>query len=471
MTANSFLNKTPNAGNRRTYTISVWVKRSVLGSNPIFTAYESPFTSNSGEILLHFDGDDTLHFRQWNGSSPYIILMITQRKFRDTTAWYHIVAAIDTTQSTEANRVKIYINGTQETGFSTSSYPSQNLETRFNDNIQHTIGTGEDVGRKYFDGQMAHFHFVDGTAYPASTFAETDSTTGVWKPKLGPSVTYGTNGFFLKFLNANSLGADSSGNSNDYSVNGNLKQSNSTPTNKFATFNPRGTHVDYRTTVYQLHAGHTFWGTTGTTRCNSIDMCFQGGKWYWECKIEKANATATMGVYCTDFSSPKRIEQFVGDISLQNQANGGKRAVSYLADSSSSKIQNGGSTVTYGANASDGDIIMMAFDSATGKNWFGINGTWNNAPGTSNVGNPATGANDSGTPLVNTDNNLMSFYVGGRASDSTNRYMYINFGHGFFGTTAVSSANADGNGKGIFEYAPPSGFLALCSENIQSDGG
>ena len=105
MTANSFLNKTPNAGNRRTYTISVWVKRSVLGSNPIFTAYESPFTSNSGEILLHFDGDDTLHFRQWNGSSPYIILMITQRKFRDTTAWYHIVAAIDTTQSTEANRV------------------------------------------------------------------------------------------------------------------------------------------------------------------------------------------------------------------------------------------------------------------------------------------------------------------------------------------------------------------------------
>jgi len=200
-------------------------------------------------------------------------------------------------------------------------------------------------------------------------------------------------------------------------------------------------------------------------------MCFQGGKWYWECKIEKANMLATLGVYMTDFSSPKRIEQFNADLALQSAANGGKRAVSFLTSASSSQIQNAGSTVTYGANCSDGDIIMFAFDSATGKVWTGRNGTWNNAPGTSNVGNPASGTYDSGTVLTNTDNDLMSFYISGRNSDSTNRYMYINFGHGYFGTTAVASANADGNGKGSFEYAPPTGFLALCSSNIQSDGG
>ena len=114
---------------------------------------------------------------------------------------------------------------------------------------------------------------------------------------------------------------------------------------------------------------------------------------------------------------------------------------------------------------------MMAFDSATGKNWFGRNGTWFNAPGTSNVGDPAAGTNDSGTVLVNTDNDLMSFYVSGRNASSANKTMDINFGHGYFGTTPVASANADSNGKGSFEYAPPTGFLALCSENIQTDGG
>jgi len=467
MTANSYLSKTPSASNRKTMTFSVWVKRSALGSSPIFTANTDISSDASGHFA--FDGDNTLHYRSWNSSS-YDFLTITKRKFIDTTAWYHIVVAQDTTQATDTNRIKIYINGVQET-LSTATYPSQNYDGYFNSNILHNVGRGNDVGIKFFEGQMAHFHFVDGTAYTPSTFGETDSTSGIWKPKTNPSVTYGTNGFFLKFENSGALGTDSSGNTNTYAVSGNLKQSISTPNNKFPTCNPRGTADGYDTSVYQLHAGHTALMTTGVNRVQPIDMCFQGGKWYWECKIEKANNSSTLGVYMTDFSSAKRIEQFNADLALQSASVGGKRAVSFLADASSSKIQNAGSTVTYGANCSDGDIIMFAFDSATGKVWTGRNGTWNNAPGTSNVGNPAAGTYDSGTVLTNTDNDLMSFYISGRASDSTNRYMYINFGHGYFGTTAVASANADGNGKGSFEYAPPSGFLALCSSNIQSDGG
>jgi len=463
MTANSYLSKTPSASNRKTMTFSVWVKRRALGFGMIYT-------SNAGNGYFIFDNDNTLHYRSWNGSS-YDFVMVTKRKFLDTTAWYHILVAQDTTQATDTNRIKIYVNGVQETAFSTSTYPSQNYDGYFNNNVEHTIGKGDDGGTRYFEGQMAHFHFVDGTAYTPSTFGETDSTTGIWKPKTNPSVTYGTNGFFLKFENSGALGTDSSGNSNTYTVNGNLKQSISTPSNKFPTFNPRGTADGYDTLVYQLDAGHTALMTTGVNRVQPIDMCFQGGKWYWECKIEKANMFATLGVYMTDFSSAKRIEQFNADLALQTAAVGGKRAVSFLADSSSSQIQNAGSQVAYGANCSDGDIIMFAFDSATGKVWTGRNGTWNNAPGTSNVGDPAAGTNDSGTVLTNTDNDLMSFYISGRNSDSTNRYMYINFGHGYFGTTAVASANADGNGEGAFEYAPPTGFLALCSKNIQSDGG
>ena len=468
MTADSYLSKTPNASNRKTLTISVWLKRSSLGSSPIFTANTDISSDASGHFA--FDGDDTLHFRSWPGSSPYAFLQMTQRKFVDTTAWYHILVAQDTTQATASNRIKIYINGVQESVKSSSTQPAQDYDGFFNSNILHNVGRGNDAGIKFFEGQMAHFHFVDGTAYTPSTFGETDSTTGIWKPKTNPSVTYGTNGFFLKFENSGALGTDSSGNTNTYAVSGDLKQSISTPSDKFPSFNPRGTNRDYDTAVYQLHAGHTALMTTGVTRVQPIDMCFAGGKWYWEAKIEKNNNSSTLGVYLTDATSGKRIEQFNADLALQTASNGGNGALSFLAGSSS-LIQMGNTTTSYGTGISDGDIIMFAFDSATGKVWTGRNGTWFNAPGTSNVGNPATGANDSGKTLTNNDNELYSFYIGGRNSDSTNRTIDINFGHGYFGTTAVASANADGNGKGSFEYAPPSGFLALCSSNIQSSGG
>jgi hypothetical protein len=469
--ANSYLSKDfGSAGNKKTMTFSFWVKRGTVTADgdqfigDAQTGYPSHF--------ILFQSDDKLSIRSQAGVSGATLRFTTLRKFIDTTAWYHIVIAIDTTQASADDRCKVWVNGVQETAFSTSDQTNgfgQNSDTYFNNG-----DSDEYIGKyasDYARFTLAHYHFVDGTAYTPSTFGETDSTTGIWKPKTSPSVTYGTHGFFLKFENSGALGTDSSGNSKTWTVNGNLRQSISTPNDKFPNLNPRGTANGYGTAVYTLDSGTTALMTTGVNRVAPIDMCFQGGKWYWECKIEKANMSATLGVYMTDFSSAKRIEQFNADLALQSASVGGKRAVSFLADSSSSKIQNAGSTVTYGANCSDGDIIMFAFDSATGKVWTGRNGTWNNAPGTSNVGDPAAGTNDSGTVLTNTDNDLMSFYISGRNSDSTNRYMYINFGHGYFGTTAVASTNADGNGKGSFEYAPPTGFLALCSSNIQSDGG
>ncbi len=477
--ANSYLSKTPNASNRKTYTISLWLKRSALGvsspyqAHPIFTAYESPFTSSSGEILLHFDGDDTLHFRQWNGSSPYVLLLITDKKFKDTTSWYHIVASVDTTQATDSNRIKLYANGELLT-LATAGYPSQDYDTRFNANVQHTIGTGTDGTQKFFDGQMAHFHFVDGTALTPSTFGETDSTTGEWKPKLNPSVTYGTNGFFLKFENSGALGTDSSGNSNTYAVNGDLKQSISTPSNNFCTLDANQaydkTHVDY--------AGTAFLGTSTNARgCASTQMV-KNGKWYFEVKVEtdrtsSDGATISIAKNGTHAQRRWRNETASAIVGKETGSNGCE-GITYQPMTSTPNIidDGGGGTVNYGSTASANDIIMVAVDlsAATSKIWFGKNGTWFNAPSTSSAGDPANG-NYPGLSFAKGDDfwgiNITSVV---NAADNANKYMFCNFGEGRFGTTAVASGNADDNSVGVFEYDVPAGFYAICTRNIKDYG-
>ena len=471
--ASAYLSKaTTSAGNQRTYTVSMWVRLSSTenSSRTLFSSDIEDDGSNHGSWSIEADG--LIKFINLTGGS-LVTNFQSNPKFYDTTAWYHMVLRVDTTQASANDRIRMYVNGSQVTSFAHSTTPNQNTDTGvFKSGNATLIGIRHPSSSpNYFEGNMAHVHIVDGTSLGPDTFAETDSTTGMWKPILEPSVTYGTNGAFLKFENASNLGEDSAG-SNDFTVNGQLKQSNSTPHNKFPSLNPRGTHHTYDTNVYILDAGHRFLGTTGTTRLNMIDMCFAAGKWYWEAKIEKNDAKATLGVFLSDHSSGKRIYQSesVGDLALQSAGNGGNCAISFLAESTS-KIQQSNSTTNYGTGVSDGDIIMFAFDSATGRVWVGRNGTFFNAPGTSDAGNPAAGTNHSGKTLTNTDGRLISFYVGGQSSSSTNRKIELNFGHGFFGTTAVSSANSDENGFGIFEHAVPSGFLALCSKNIQSDGG
>ena len=473
MAANSYLSKsTSSAGNQKTFTVSAWCRQSMVVSNArhIISSNVNDDSANYAHFSIEADG--TIKFLSLQSSS-IIANLVTQASFIDTTAWYHLVLRVDTTQSTAADRVRIYVNGNQVTAFGTSTYPSQNDDTGMFDSGHTTLIGARTTGSNphYFEGELGFVAIADGASLAPTVFGETDSTTGIWKPILNPSFTAGTNGALLKFENSGALGTDSKG-SNNFTVNGNLKQSNSTATNKFPALNPRGTHSDYDGADYQLNAGHTMLTTTTTTRVNMIDMCFAGGKWYWEAKIEKADAKATLGVYLTDANSPKRIftSPSSGDLALQSASNGGNGAISFLAVSSS-LIQQGNSTTSYGTGISDDDIIMFAFDASTGKVWAGRNGTWFNAPSTSNAGDPGAGNYDSGKTLTNTDRELYSFYVGGQNSSSTNRNIHINFGHGFFGTTAVASANADGNNLGIFEYAVPSGFLALCSKNIQTDGG
>ena len=213
------------AGNRKTWTWAGWVKRSTLG-----TGKYGLFGGSGTNSMIRFNND--------NGGDQLRVLdsatggydLITDRKFRDVSSWYHIGVAIDTTQSTAADRVKIYVNGVEETSFASSSYPTQNAELTFNNNISHTVGTA--IGSIAFDGYLADVYFIDGLAIsPVDNFIELDDN-GVYQARAYAG-TFGTNGFHLSFSDATSnaaLGTDSSGNDNTFTVN-NLVAAASSGTN------------------------------------------------------------------------------------------------------------------------------------------------------------------------------------------------------------------------------------------------
>ena len=233
--ASTYLTRTATSGNRQIATFSGWIKKGSNGvdTNRVFLEYST--STNYFEIRWR-SVDNLRIYEELSGGTGFEL--ITNRLFRDNSAWYHIVVEIDTTQATASDRIKLYINGVQETSFSTETYPSQNYNVQMNVNSKVvSIGAYQYAGSNYFDGSMAHVHWIDGTAYDADTFGETDATTGIWKPKTAPSVTYGNNGFFLKFENSGAFGTDSSGNSNNFTVNGTMTQNIDTPSNVFVTIN------------------------------------------------------------------------------------------------------------------------------------------------------------------------------------------------------------------------------------------
>ena len=235
--ASTYLTRAFTAGNRKTFTMSAWFKLAFSSNSNNVVIFNADTDSGADHDGLRFTTDNKLQFFSYNGS--FQCNLITNRLFRDTNAWYHVVVAVDTTQSTNSDRVKIYVNGIQETSFSTSTYPSQNYDfTEFN-NASHNleIGARGRLSEQYFDGSMSHIHWIDGTAYQASTFGSTDATTGEWKINTSPSVTYGTNGFFI-LKDGNSV-TDQSGQSNNLTVGaGTLTKTEDNPSNVFATLNP-----------------------------------------------------------------------------------------------------------------------------------------------------------------------------------------------------------------------------------------
>ena len=227
--ASAKLTRTFTAGNRKTYTISLWLKRAGIGSSP---NYQAVFLASGGDDGIFFKNDNTLD------CFFHSVEKRTNRVFIDTNTLYHIMVAVDTTQASSSDRLKIYVNGEQETSFAyNSGDPAQDSQNKFNKSGGTNLIGNHSSASYNFDGQLAHVHYVDGTAYTPTTFGETDVTTGIWKPKTAPSVNYGTNGFFLKFDNSANMGLDSAG-SNNLTTSGTIIQNKDTPSNVFATMNP-----------------------------------------------------------------------------------------------------------------------------------------------------------------------------------------------------------------------------------------
>jgi hypothetical protein len=440
--ANTYLTRTPSTtGNTKKFTISFWVKRSVLGTEQdIFHAY--PGSGSRSQIL--FNSANQLKLDLENNTNN----LITNRLFRDTSAWYHIVIVYDSDNSTSSDRLKIYVNGVRETSFATAQYPSSGSTSQINTTTQHEISSYDGAGY-YFEGSMSHIHFIDGTVYDATAFGEYDAN-GVWKIKTSPSVTYGTNGFFI-LKDGNSV-TDQSGNSNNWTVaGGTLTNTEDNPSNVFATFNPliyNSNPCTFSNGNTRVVAGTAEWRQQGCT----IGIAEGDGKYYWEMK----------GVTGADFNGLVGIKDvYYANIGNFNFPLGYGSSGGYgIAYGKGGELYENAvpATSSWGDTYAVGDVISVAFDADNMKIYFAKNGVWQNS------GVPTSGATGTGAINVVSAGNGENVYLPFVTAHAGG--WDCNFGNGYFGTTTVSSAGTNASGIGIFEYDVPTGYTALSTKGL-----
>ena len=420
-------------------TFSAWVKRGNLSDSDHILMGQYTDANNRAKILI--SENFLTYFEKTGGSTTANVK--TTRKFRDTSAWYHIVVAFDSTQGTAADRIKFYVNGVQETALSHTDYVSQNGNIRVNDSSA-PIFIGQDGNSGYyFDGSMSHVHFCDGTALAPTVFGSTDSTTGEWKINTSPSFTLGTNGFTI-LKDGNTI-TDQSTNSNDFTlVAGTLTKTEDCPSNVFATGNNLAT--------YWTAATFANGNTTQTTQSNNYSfntstLGFKTGKWYWEAKIVSSAQSDMFGITGRTNSGGTTHEL-------------GKYADQYAFNSYSGVSRTNSTDTSYTSQFnSNGTIVQIAVDMTNLKIHLGVNGVWQNSSNPSNN----TGGLAIGAISTTTDG---YYFVGiGDYSNSAGTHSY-NFGNGYFGTTAVSSAGTNASGNGIFEYDVPTGYTALSTKGL-----
>ena len=413
--------------NTNIWTYSAWFKRGNLNINDalLLGTFSSTFE------LIRINSSNQLFYNLYDGSTGYE--KITNQLFRDVSAWYNLVI------SRNGTTVNIYVNGELVTDYATNNtFPTTGY---FNTASRTVTVGGRSDNTNYFDGSMTHVHFIDGTVYDASAFGETDATTGIWKAKTAPSVTYGTNGFFLKFENSGSMGTDSSGNANNFTVNGTMTQTIDTPSNFFATLNPldnfycAGTFSNGNNTIVTGSSEYSYVrGTLGVSQ----------GKWYYEAKAVATSSANTWYSIGWSGNSPNGTTTPLG-----NQSD----AVAYQGQNGTIRI-NTVETST-GTTFTTGDIIGTALDLDNNLVYFYKNGTLVNSGGTSI------------TASASTTNGIWCPAVGDFDGTGTKTWS-ANFGNGYFGTTPVASAQNPDDGIGIFEYTVPTGYKALCTKSINA---
>jgi len=424
--ASTYLTKTysTTATSKKILTVSAWVKRSKLGAvNEVFSA--SRASDGFQTDMIRFGASDQLEFFSFPSTGGTTSVK-TNRVFRDTSAWYHIVVMVNTTDGTAADRVRMYVNGVREASFATASYPPQNSDLTpigIASGTVHTIGAV--ATSAYFDGSISHIHYCDGQAYDATAFGEYDAN-GVWKIKTSPSVTYGTNGFFI-LKDGNSV-TDQSGNSNNFTVGGGtLTNTEDNPSNVFATMNPLGNYVAPTT----LSQGNNTVAMTNSKGGNLSTLACTGGKYYSEMKIATMPQDSRFHIGIL----PKPIS--VADDPINTGNNGimlsGFNAVIYANSGSGSAVLNnfyGNATGRFSGTPILGCAVDLS--SATKTMAISINGACVTGSNTTDASFSNALKVDISTPVALEDD--WFFGCGsGNGSGTTGVYNW-NFGNGYFGT-------------------------------------
>ena len=421
------------AGSRQIFTFSTWLKRSNPDSTNNFQVLYSAVDSGGNERIM-FEEDKLI----WDFDIAGVDYSVetSGRLYRDFSAWYHIVVTKDTTQSTEANRIKMYVNGVQQTLAEIQlGFPDQNSNQSINMAIEHQLFAQADG--EEFGGYACETVLIDGTAYAADSFGEFDSDSGIWKPIDVSGLTFGTNGFYMNYANSSALGNDVSGNNNDYTT-ANLAatdQSTDTCTNNFCTLSPLWNSFNQGT----LSEGNL--KSTMTSEAYKTHLASFGvsqGKWYWEIKVTQASNVNYLNFGVTDESTNKNVDfKALAGTTLYNNTTG-KISIDGSEDGSAA------------AKFAVGDIVGIALNMDDKEISFFKNGS----------------ALFSDVDMSSTSNLVFPFHIA---------YTYATyiFEYNFGGTQsfAISSGNADGNGYGNFEYAVPSGYFALCTKNLAEYGG
>ena len=447
-------------------TISFWIKRVTLGIDMKVYTNTVEDDNNRGVIQL----PTTDQFRTIDAASDTLFDLKASARSRDPAAWSHWVLAIDTTQSTDTNRIKLYHNGTLQTSFATESYCDQNQNLKFFEGGQTDKEVIGGINGETSDGDfyLAEFIYCDGQQYAASDFGEFDSDSPlIWKPTDPSSLTFGNEGFWLDFEDSSALGNDVSGNNNDFTAN-NLAATDQcldSPTNNFCVMNTLDKYWPTTGTAPAFHQGNLKVvggsGSNSSTGYSYYTSTFglSAGKWYWEVHITdipSGGGQSLVGI----IDVTQRYNQNLGEIVDATGITWGIKNNGHLFNNNTGAAETG--------TFVEGDTVGIALDITNSKIYFSKGGAWSdgNEAWDSTTFNASVGDVDI-TAVGSTHNGHWFATVGGTEYSKTTTWT-LNFGSPVL---SISSGNADENGYGNFEYAVPDGFLAVCTKNLGSAGG
>ena len=428
------LSRSSTAGNKKTWTFSFWLKRSKLdvlqfiAFSDVANYFRMRITSGNVFEIFDSNGNNT-----WNWSNL----------LRDTSAWYHLVLRADSTDGTNGNRLRLYINGTLASANTVASI-SQGYDFSFNQG--GTFKIAEFSGNNYLDGYLAETILIDGQALAPTDFGEFDEDSGIWKPIDVSGLTFGSQGFYLDYKDSGALGNDVSGNNKDFTANNltAIDQTTDTPTNNFCTPNP----------LYPPSNGSVVFSegnlkTVFSTYSQSPNgtMGAYSGKWYYEMKM--ADTHARFG-WC-ESHCPQGDTDSDSTFPAYAIYSNGSNGLSVYKNVTARGITNNTGYTSWSA----GNTVGIAFDIDNGKFYAHLNGTYYNS------GNPASGSGALITGITAQEGGLFIPYL--NCGTSSSKTFEWNFGSPPY---AISSGNTDGNDRGDFEYEVPSGYLALCTKNI-----